>query len=110
MAHNIIIVVLAVAVVVFIVIVVLGQLGAGEGAKRIADLEDTIGRLQANHQFLENSYSGLKESEQKLRENNERLTDAIGRLESGVGDAGDLICEALQTVERLEAIHNEIGN
>lgn len=110
MARNIIIVILAVAVIVFAVLFILGRVSAGEGEKRIDDLKNTIGRLQANHQFIENSYSGLKESERELRENNERLTDAIGRLESGVGNAGDLIRNALKTVDRLEAIHQQIGN
>ena len=110
MARNIIIVVLAVAVVVFAVLFILGRVSAGEGASRIAELEDTANQYRESYQRLKERYSGIENNYNELRKNNERLTDAIGRLESGVGDAGDLICEALQTVERLEAIHNEIGN
>jgi predicted PurR-regulated permease PerM len=109
-ARNIVIVILAIAVLVFAVLFILGRVSAGEGASRIAELENTANQYRESYQRLKERYSGFEANYNELRKNNERLTDAIGRLEGGVGNAGDLIRDALKTVERLEAIHNEIGN
>lgn len=104
-------------IIILLVLTVIGAVGstigfirAGADAKRTVDLENTIGRLSANYQFVKDINSRIKQDYSGLQDNNRRLEEAVGRLESGVAGAADFIRSAIETSGRLERLSERIAN